>query len=109
MYEPVYTMPDWYDGPREGIADLDGRPHHFESQWDDLDRDADGNHQQDSFLLSPVDPQTLAWALEDWAIWLRWGKAFAQGATPRSTHPALPEDRARHEELKKLLEGRLTV
>jgi hypothetical protein len=36
-FEKVYTMTDYYDGPRRGIADFDGRPHFYDSEWDDLD------------------------------------------------------------------------
>jgi hypothetical protein len=28
-------MTVYYDGPRKGIADVDGRPHFYESEWDD--------------------------------------------------------------------------
>jgi hypothetical protein len=41
--------------------------------------------------------------LEHWDIWLRWESAFHEGRTTLETHPALPEDRARHEELQALL------
>jgi len=104
MYEIVHTLTDWYDGPRRGIADYRGRPHLFESEWSDAeDLDAD------TFLLMPVDADTLALALEDWAIWRRWETACHQGETTQQTHPALPEERSRHEELERLLDGRLSV
>ena len=45
--------------------------------------------------------------MEDWEIWLRWERAFHEGKTPQQTHPALPEDRARHEELARLIGDRL--
>jgi len=35
-YERVYTMTDYYDGPRKGIADFEGRPHLYEAEWDDV-------------------------------------------------------------------------
>ncbi len=103
-FETVYTMPSWYDGPREGIADYQGRPHLFISEWSDA-----VELEPDSFQLMPIDPETFALALEDWAIWLRWSAAFHRGETTSETHPALPEDRARSEELRRLLEGRLTI
>lgn len=103
-FETVYTMPYWYDGPREGIADFRGHPHLFISEWSDV-----AGLESDTFLLMPIDPETFALALEDWAIWLRWSAAFDRGETTAETHPALPEDRARREELRRLLEGRLTL
>ena len=104
MFEKVHTCPDWYDGPRGGIADYQGHPHLFASEWRDS-----GSGGTDTFLLSPVDEATFRLALEDWAIWLRWKSAFDQGRVPLDTHPALPEERTRHEELQHLLEGRLVV
>lgn len=103
-FEVVHTVTDWNDGPRRGVADHQGRPHLFESQWTDRE-DLD----EDSFLLTPIDSATFALALEDWAIWRRWETAFERGETTADTHPALPEDRARHEELKQLLNDRLTT
>jgi hypothetical protein len=103
-FETVYTCPDWYDGCREGIADFQGKPHLFKSEWRDID-----SSYRDSFLLSPLDAETFRLALEDWAIWLRWLEVFNQGRTPRDTHPALPEDRDRHEELMGMLKERLVI
>jgi hypothetical protein len=31
----VYTVNDYYDGPRPGIADYQGRPHAYESQFNE--------------------------------------------------------------------------
>lgn len=104
MYEVVHTLTAWYDGPRCGIADYHGNPHLFESEWKDGEDLA-----TDSFLLTPIDSNTLALALEDWAIWRRWETAFHQGRATHEFHPALPEDRARHEELKKLLAEHLVT
>ncbi len=103
-FETVYTMPDWYDGPRGGIADFDGKPHVFESCWTDIDSDAD-----DVFLLSEISPETLAQAVEKWEIWLRWSAAFKKGMTTRETHPCLPSDRQRYDELVHQLQTALTI
>ena len=99
-FERVYTVTDCYDGPREGIADYRGVPHVFRScaldaeSWDPDDP---------RFSLCPISDDALSLALEDWSIWLRWEEAFHAGAVDKSTHPALPSDRARHEELATLL------
>lgn len=103
MFEVVYTY-DWYDGPRQGIADFRGEPHLFQSEW----RDGEDLNAE-TFLLMPIDRDIFALALEDWAIWRRWETAFYQKMATQETHPALPEDRSRHEELVQLLEGRLVV
>jgi hypothetical protein len=103
-FERVFTMTDYYDGPRRGIASFDGRPHayhspfnHWEEQYEDL------------YELRAVDDKTLRIALEDWAIWLRWEAAFYAGTASVESHPALPPDRARHEELSRSLEARLAA
>lgn len=103
-FERVHTMTDFYDGPRGGIADFEGRPHLYESEWDDF-----ADEYAPTFRLSPVAPDLLALALEDWAIWERWWTAFHRGEARRDTHPALPEDRARHNELAQILRQRLKI
>jgi hypothetical protein len=103
-FELVHTMEDYYDGPRRGIANFRGEPHLYESERDS----ALGNYSE-VFRLSPVAPAVLEAALEDWAIWRRWEQAFHDGRVPQSTHPALPEDRARHEELARYLKANLRI
>ena len=101
-FEFVYTVPDWYDGPRRGVADYQGRPHLYESEW----RDGE-DMKADTFLLTPIDEEVFEVALEDWKIWRRWETAFHQGKTTQDTHPALPEDQERRRELDALLKERL--
>ena len=103
-YETVHTMTDYYDGPRRGIADLGGLPHLYTSTWPDIDSD-----EQDVFELRAIDAETLSLALESWAIWLRWEEAFHDGAIGLDTHPALPAERARHDELDRVLELRFAT
>ena len=104
VFEVVYTITDWYDGPRQGIADYHGQSHLFESKWQDGKKlDAD------TFLLMPIGPETFSLALEQWAIWHRWETAYREGKTTLETHPALPKVRRRNEELERLLERRLVV
>jgi hypothetical protein len=99
VFERVYTMTSYYDGPREGIADFCGRPHTYccpVEFWDD-----------DLFELRALDEETLTLALEDWAIWLRWEDEFHRGQTTMKTHPVLPEDRPRHAHIASILVRRL--
>ena len=100
-FEKVHTMTDYYDGPRRGIADFNGRPHFYDSEWDDLDDD-----YAFTFKLTPVPPEVFALALEAWAIWRRWETAFHDGQTTTETHPALPADRCRHDEISAILASR---
>jgi hypothetical protein len=59
---------DYYDGPRSGFADFEGRPHAYRALWDVAEDDFDAEGR---FALMPITPQLLAIALEDWAIWRR--------------------------------------
>lgn len=95
-------MTDYYDGPRKGIADFEGRPHLYESEWDD-----NGDDWAPIYTLSPVEPHVFALALESWAIWKRWEMALHEGRTTAETHPALPEDRSRNDELQEILDREL--
>lgn len=103
-FERVHTMTDYYDGPRGGIADYNGQPHIYESTFSD-----DAGGYTDIFRLSPVPHDIFTWALEDWEIWLRWETAFHNGQTSHDTHPALPTDRNRHDELEAILKNRLVI
>ncbi len=51
-WECVYTVSEYYDGPRRGVADFRGRPHVYESQFSDLQ---DG--YTDRFLLTEIDSE----------------------------------------------------
>jgi hypothetical protein len=101
-WERVFTVNDYYDGPRRGVADFRGKPHVYESQFSDAEAE-----YTDRFLLMEIESELFQLVLEDWAIWLRWHAAYQRGDVSDNTHPALPEDRKRHEELKQLVGSRL--
>lgn len=98
----VLTINDYYDGPRLGIAELNGLPHIYEAEFDHSSEE-----YGDTYFLSSVDQALLELVMEDWAIWCRWDDAHSKGEVPPETHPALPQDRARHEELKIRIGDRL--
>ena len=52
--ERVYVENEWYDGPRAGVADIDGAPHHFKSLFDEAEDDYLG-----AFVVWPIDAVTL--------------------------------------------------
>jgi hypothetical protein len=103
-FELVYTMTDFYDGPRQGIADYQGVPHLYEPEWSDIE----GEYPA-PFRLSPIRPEVLKAALESWEIWRRWETAYHRGLTTGDTHPALPEDRAHSAELDAVLADHLRI
>lgn len=102
-FEIVHTMTDYYDGPRSGIANYRGKPHIYESLF------SDALENSDVFLLQPIDEETFRLAMEDWSIWCRWERAFHSRQTTQDTHPSLPQDRARHDELEAILTPRLHI
>ena len=103
-WEPVYAVNDFWDGPRGGVACVQGVPHIYQSIFDDSADDYLG-----SCRVSPIAPDVLALVLEDWQIWLRWSDAFQLGEVTLESHPALPADRPRHDEIQSMLLGRLQV
>jgi len=103
-FERVYTIIEVHDGPRAGIAELDGRPHTYSAVFDDV-----ADEYSDWFELRPVDDETLRMVLESWALWRRWQNAWKAGHVTLDTHPALPEDRGRQDELAPMLKERLAA
>lgn len=101
-WERVYTVNEFWDRVRLGVADVEGVPHIYQSPFDSLRDDF-----SDFYLVSPIHSELLALVLEDWEIWVRWSVAYDHGETSRETHPCLPEDRKRHEEIESLIDGRM--
>jgi hypothetical protein len=101
-YERAFTVTEYYDGPRKGIASFLGVPHLYECLFDE---EKDGF--SDQFLLTPIDTETFQLAMEDWSIWQRWEVAFKTGKADMSTHPALPHEAMRHANLKPILDRTL--
>jgi hypothetical protein len=100
--EIVFTVNDYYDGPLKGIANFQDKPHFYERIFDSATDD-----YLDLYRLTPVDERTFRMALEDWEIWCRWEVAFHASKAKIESHPALPEDTSRHEELKQILDKAL--
>ena len=63
-YEKVFTINDWYDGPRLGIANFNGIPHVYKSIWNENQED-----WESYYYLKPIDQEHFKLALEDWEIW----------------------------------------
>lgn len=55
-YERVYTVNEYYDGPRKGIADYCGEPHLYECILNESDGDYSG-----LFRLSPMTLKFFSW------------------------------------------------
>jgi hypothetical protein len=84
-FDTMYTMTDYYDGPRKGVANYHGVPHLYESCWADI------KSESDVFMLTPISADVLALAQEDWDIWLRWSAAYHACDVART----FPDDQSR--------------
>jgi hypothetical protein len=102
-FERVYTVWDYYDGPRTGIADYCGQPHHYRCEWNDAKND-----YANTFVLTPVDQETFNLAMEQWAIWRDWENAFHRGEVAQSTHSGLAKTKTRYTELEATLTARIS-
>ncbi|QHT65576.1 hypothetical protein GXP67_02310 [Rhodocytophaga rosea] len=102
-YEKVYSYV-WYDGVRSGVADFNGQPYYFESQWEDLN-----NLGPDSFKLSPISKDLLSIVIEDWRLWKKLEQAYKQGLVSQHTHPFLQADALEGKKLDQLLKDGLKI
>jgi hypothetical protein len=101
-YEAVFTIRDYHDGPRSGVANFHGKPHFYECLFDEKSDD-----YSNSYLLTALHQEVFKAAIENWEIFLRWRAAFDLGKVNRDTHPALPQDRNRFDETRRLLDQAL--
>lgn len=97
-WNPVETVEDYWDGPRCGYAFMDGTLVFYDRIWSE----ADGAYS-DQFIVKPVPSDYLLLVRELWSIWRRWQVAFSAGETTKETHPALPADKERNQELQAIL------
>ncbi|MFB7666393.1 hypothetical protein ACFC1R_20970 [Kitasatospora sp. NPDC056138] len=92
-FERVHVELAWYDGPREGIADVDGVPHYF------LSHDFDPADAADEYLVWPVDETAVALEREQWEIFARWNSRYEAGTAALDTHPGQGGIDGRYDEL----------
>jgi hypothetical protein len=103
--EHVYVENEWYDGPRAGVANVNGQPHRFVSQFDEEEDEYLG-----TFLVWPIDEDELALEREQWQIFVTWNELYESGATSTATHPGHLGTNARWDQLSSLLKvARLSV
>jgi len=101
-FERVHTVWDYYDGSREGLADFNGKPHHYQSQWDE-----GADDWSPFFALTPVDSETLHLAMQQRTLWCTWEQAFHAAQVAQDSHPGYGVKNTRHDELEAILEARL--
>jgi hypothetical protein len=64
-WERVYTVSDFWDCPRSGVANYKGKPHFYEAEFSVVEDDYTGR-----YWLARIEPNLLLLVLEDWEIWL---------------------------------------
>ncbi|MDQ4080496.1 MAG: hypothetical protein M3125_07025 [Gemmatimonadota bacterium] len=62
LFERVYTIDEWDEGPRSGVANFAGVPHYFRSVGDSRER----------FELTPLPREVFELILEADALFHRW-------------------------------------
>lgn len=97
--EHVFVENEWYDGPRTGIANVNGKPHRFVSQFDYTEDDFLG-----TYLVWPIDPDELALEQEQWQIFVNWNTQYEAGAVRHDSHPGNPGTNKRWDEISSLLD-----
>lgn len=88
----------WYDGPRSGLADINGQPHRFTSLFDEKEDEYLG-----TFLVWPVDKRTLDLEVEQWRIFIEWNALYELGQADVDAHPGHGGRDARWDEIEVLL------
>jgi len=101
-YERVHAVWDYYDGVRTGLADLDGAPHYFASQFDE-----DADDYSDNFRLYPVDATFMERAMRSGAIFQAWERRFHSGEAQLETHPGNGGINVEYDELKSWLDQKV--
>lgn len=107
VYETVYVVEDYYDGPRSGFADYQQRPHFYRSLYLDGETYDGYNPNEDRFELTPVPEKVVEWAVASHHLWLKWDAAYRSGKLPPEPQDELrilPEDRQGYHELRTLIE-----
>lgn len=93
-FETVQVVHDYWDGPRSGVAEYDGRPHWFENIFNEQQDD-----YSDFFWLTPLNEEIFELAKQQAEMFLRWRQAFNRREVDLSTHPTLPGDRETYNRL----------
>ena len=101
-YERVYAIWDLYDGVRTGVADLNGAPHYFASQFDEGQ-----DLYSDNFKLYPVSAEFVDRTLRHWAIFRAWELQFHNDKVAIETHPGHGGVNREYDDLKSWLDQKV--
>jgi hypothetical protein len=102
--EHVYVESDYCDGPRSGIANVDGVPHRFVCQFDET-----GQKWSDAFLVEPIDEETLVLEIEQYRIFVDWNDRNEGNDVMASSHPGNGGIDTRWDEIEAILQRRRAI
>ena len=99
LFERVYTIEEWDEGPRSGVASFAGAPHFFRSVGESRDR----------FELTPLPPELFELILEADALFHRWQSGPLTPGITLSDGQAAERDEARrrYDELRSDIAARM--
>jgi hypothetical protein len=98
-YEEVFTVMDYYDGPRKGFANFRGQPHFYDCIFDD-----DKDEYSDLYHLTPISQRVFELAKEDWPF----GKTGSRPSIQEKQHSNLIRHSRRTEGVMRRF-GRLSI
>jgi hypothetical protein len=98
--DKVYVENAWYDGPRQGIADFNGKPHRFIANFDEL------TGYKDTFRLYPIQSEELQLEIEQWSIFVEWNRKYENGEVQVDTHPGHGNINQRYDEIETILKDK---
>ena len=102
MFEEVYTVWEYYDGPRTGIANFKGELHYFECGWDEALDD-----YSEMYTLRSIDKEILPLVDELDQIWKDWVTRLHKGEVDAITHPGYKNHNPRFGQLSDLLDKKM--
>ncbi len=98
--EKVHVENDWYDGPRKGVADFQGKPHRFIAKYENE------KGYLDEFTIFPVSEAELELEIEQWKIFVEWNKKYETGESSTDSHPGNGGVCKRYDEIEQLLQSK---
>ncbi|RUO38636.1 hypothetical protein CWE13_03040 [Aliidiomarina shirensis] len=96
--EKVYVENEWYDGPRLGVADVNGVPHRFKSLFDEEE-----DEYLSTYLVWPIEDQYLELEIEQWNIFVKWNSMYESGTVGADSHPGHGGIDKRYDEIQSYL------
>lgn len=96
--EKVYVENEWYDGPRSGVAEINGVPHRFKSLFDE-----EADEYLDTFLVWPIENELLELEIEQWNLFVQWNSLYESGKLDVDSHPGYGGLNQRYDEIESYL------